>query len=30
MGTITEQQSGNEMAGEVPGMDLTGTYEPKE
>jgi hypothetical protein len=30
MGTITEQQSGNEMAGEVPGMDQTGTYEPKE
>lgn len=30
MGTITQQQTGNEMAGEVPGMDQTGTYEPKE
>jgi len=28
MGTITQQQSGNEMAGEVPGMNDAGNYEP--
>jgi hypothetical protein len=29
MGTIAQSQTGNEMAGEVPGMDQVGTYEPK-
>jgi len=28
MGTIAGAQTGNEMAGEVPGMDMTGNYEP--
>jgi hypothetical protein len=28
MGTIAGAQTGNEMVGDTPGTDITGTYEP--